>query len=204
MCAVASVIGPLCHPTTVTHQAPLSMGLIGKNTGRLPFPTQGSSPTHLPTGCQNYSFWLLVQGHTVEQLCFLIRISSPGQRRLQENRECVSSPLVGRSGPQRCDLFSGWEETQNNPPCCLQPLLPVAAAANYRGMQVWHFGYKMTVGLTHVLLSPSPSPCKPCPVRKGVLSWKITGSPKAVRKSSTFSRSGFLRREGGWAPSGPH
>ena len=101
-------------PWTVTHQAPLSMGFYRQEYwSGLPFPTpEGLSNLNSPQALRIIAS-ASVQGHTVEQLCFLIRISSPGQRRAPGKQGVgVSSPLWLAGGLQRCNLFSGWEETR--------------------------------------------------------------------------------------------
>ena len=135
-------------PWTVTHQAPLSMGFHRQEYwSGLPFPTPGDLPNLNSPQALRIMASASVQGHTVEQFfphLYLLTWPKTGSRKTESGCELPS--LAGRRAA-KVGSVQWMGRDQNNPPCCLVSLLAVAAAANYRGMQVWHFGYKMTVGL---------------------------------------------------------
>ena len=147
-------------PWTVTHQAPLSMGFYRQEYwSGLPFPTPGDLPNLNSPQALRIMASASVQGHTVEQLfphLYLLTWPKTGSRKTGSG--CELPFLAGRRAA-KVGSVQWMGRDQNNSPCCLASLLAVAAAANYRGMRVWHFGYKMTVGLVHVSsISPLLAP----------------------------------------------
>lgn len=110
---------------------------------------------------------------------------------------CDLPSLAGRRAAQVGSVqWMGGD--QNHPPCCPSLFPSCGCRANYRGMRARHFGYKMTVGLTHTnsLLSPLSQLPETLPKGRG-LEWcvhRTTAQGRGSGNLAPFSRRPLRKR----------